>query len=104
MDWEVHEDSLRVDPNTIQVVLQGHDRESGGYWEIHVTPRAMHEHCGAKGHKDDELKRAFKEHRDKILNVAWRKYNAGQGERLRNRTLIQLDKEDFDTFREKPVS
>ena len=43
-------------------------------------------------------------HREKILSVAYQKYNAGQGEPGKDRTLIRLYKEDFDTFREKPVS
>ncbi len=103
MDWEIHEDSLHIDPHTIEVVLQGRDRKSDGFWEIRVELRAMQNQCGVKGSQADELKRAFEKHREKILSVAYQKYNAGQGEPGKDRTLIRLDDEDFDTFREKPA-
>lgn len=104
MDWEIHEDSLRIDRDTIEVVLQGRDGKSGDYWEIRVAAAAMEDRCGAEGQENPELRRAFKEYREKILNVAYQKHRAGQSRRLNDRILIPLDKEDFDTFREKPVS
>ena len=103
MDWEIHEDSLHIDTHTIEVVLQGRDRKSDGFWEIRVELATMQNRCGAKGSQPDELKRAFEKHREKILSVAYQKYNADQGEPGKDRILIRLYKEDFDTFRERPV-
>lgn len=91
MDWEVHDHSLRVDPHTIETIIQGRDPTSGDYWELRITLKAMRVRWGARGQKDQELKQTFEKNRNKILVAAFQKFKAGQIERLDDRVLIRLD-------------
>ncbi len=46
--------------------------------------------CDARGQTDDELLRAFKEHRAEIEDACRRKYAAGQVEDAPDRIIVRL--------------
>ncbi len=65
----------------VAVWLQGHDTDKENTdKEYHVDCRviatALTQHCGAGGLNNQELLRAFNEHRARIENTAQRKYAA----------------------------
>ncbi len=84
----------------VAVWLQGHDTDKENTdKEYHVDCRviatALTQHCGAGGLGNQELLRAFIEHRARIENTAQRKYAADRVERLKDRIVVWLDRWDF---------
>lgn len=84
-----------VDPTMIEVRLFGRDTESSDYVECRVTHKALIERCGARGQTDDELLRAFNEHRAEIEDACRRKYAAGQVEHAPDRIVVRLRSADL---------
>ncbi len=84
-----------VDPTTIEVRLFGRDTETRDYVECRVTHKALMEHCGACGETDQELLRAFEEHRTQIEDACRRKYAAGRVEDLEDRIVVRLGSADL---------
>ena len=97
MTLEFFSDTPRgVEARTICLPLQGQDTNTGRYVECRVTHNALMEHCGARGQTDLELMRAFNQHREKIEEVARRKYNDGPVEGAPDgRAIFYLDVGDF---------
>lgn len=79
-----------VDPTTIEVRLFGRDTETSDYVECRVSHKALIERCGARGQTDDELLRAFNEHRAEIEDACRRKFAAGQVEHAPDRIIVRL--------------
>ncbi len=79
-----------VDSATVTLWLQGQDTETKRYVDCRLTAKALMDHCGARGQTDDELLRAFNEHRAEIENACRRKYAAGQVEHAPDRIIVRL--------------
>ena len=84
-----------VKESPLAVWLQGRDTDTGDNVDCCVISTALTRHCGARGLTNQELLRAFNEHRARIENTAQRKYAAGQVERLQDRIVVWLDRGDF---------
>ncbi len=79
----------------LAVWLQGVDTDTGGNVDCRVISTVLTQHCGAGGVTNQDLLRAFNEHRARIENMAQRKYDAGQVERLNDRIVVWLHSADF---------
>ncbi len=60
----------------LAVWLQGRDTDTGDTVDCRVIATVLTQHCGAGGLGNQELLRAFNEHRARIENTAQRKYAA----------------------------
>ena len=63
--------------------------------DCRVISTVLTQHCGAGGLENQELLRAFDEHRARIENMAQRKYAAGEVERVNGRVVVWLHSADF---------
>ena len=79
----------------LAVWLQGRDSGTGAYVDCRVISTVLTQHCGAGGLENQELLRAFNEHRARIENMAQHKYAAGEVERLNGRIVVWLHSADF---------
>ncbi len=84
-----------VDSATVTLWLQGQDTETKRYVDCHLTAKALMDHCGARGQTDDELLRAFEDHRTQIEDACRRKYAAGRVEDLEDRIVVRLESADL---------
>jgi hypothetical protein len=75
----------------LDVWLQGRDTDTGDNVDCRVNYLVLTQHFGAGGVTNQELLRAFNEHRAKIENIAQRKYAAGNVERLSDRIVVWVD-------------
>ena len=83
-----------------QGIMRWFGVDNGRYVECRVTGSALTKRCGARGITDVELRRAFKENREKIEAVAKSKYAAGKvtserDSREQTRIIIVLDIADL---------
>ena len=79
----------------LAVWLQCRDSGTGAYVDCRVISTVLTQHCGAGGLENQELLRAFNEHRARIENTAQRKYAADRVERLKDRIVVWLGRGDF---------
>ena len=79
----------------LAVWLQCRDSGTGAYVDCRVISTVLTQHCGAGGLENQELLRAFNEHRARIENMAQHKYAAGEVERLNDRIVVWLHSADF---------
>ncbi len=75
----------------LAVWLQGRDTDTGANVDCRVIAKSLTRHCGAVGLENQELLRAFNEHRARIEKLAQREYAAGKVERLNDRNVVWLD-------------
>ncbi len=79
----------------LAVWLQCRDTNTKANVDCRVIATGLTQHCGAEGLNNQELLRAFNEHRARIENTAQRKYAADRVERLIDRIVVWLDRGDF---------
>ncbi len=79
----------------LAVWLQGRDTDTGANVDCRVISTVLTQHCGAGGLENQELLRAFNEHRARIEKLAQREYAAGKVERLNDRIVVWLHSADF---------
>ena len=79
----------------LAVWVQGRDTDTGANVDCRVISTVLTQHCGAGGLENQELLRAFDEHRARIENMAQRKYAAGEVERVNGRIVVWLHSADF---------
>ncbi len=80
----------------LAVWLQCRDTDTrGANVDCRVISTVLTQHCGAGGLENQELLRAFDEHRARIENMAQRKYAAGEVERVNGRIVVWLHSADF---------
>jgi len=79
----------------LAVWLQCRDTDTRDYVDCRVISTVLTQHCGAGGLENQELLRAFDEHRARIENMAQRKYAAGEVERVNDRIVVWLHSADF---------
>ncbi len=79
----------------LAVWLQCRDTDTGDNVDCRVIFTVLTQHCGAGGLENQELLRAFNEHRARIEKMAQHKYAAGQVERVNGRIVVWLHSADF---------
>ncbi len=79
----------------LAVWLQCRDTDTGDTVDCRVISTVLTQHCGAGGLENQELLRAFNEHRARIEKMAQHKYAAGQVERVNGRIVVWLHSADF---------
>ena len=79
----------------LAVWLQCCDTDTRDNLDCRVISTVLTQHCGAGGLENQELLRAFNEHRARIENMAQRKYAAGEVERVNDRIVVWLHSADF---------
>ena len=79
----------------LAVWLQCRDTDTGANVDCRVISTVLTQHCGAGGLENQELLRAFNEHRARIENMAQHKYAAGEVERLNDRIVVWLHSAEF---------
>ncbi len=84
-----------VKESPLAVWLQCRDTDTGDNVDCRVISTVLTQHCGAGRLENQELLRAFDEHRARIENMAQRKYAAGEVERVNGRIVVWLHSADF---------
>ncbi len=84
-----------VKKTPLAVWLRCRDTDTGDNVDCRVISTVLTQHCGAGWLENQELLRAFKEHRARIENMAQRKYAAGEVERVNGRIVVWLHSADF---------
>ncbi len=84
-----------VKKTPLAVWLQCRDTDTGDNVDCRVISTVLTQHCGAGWLENQELLRAFNEHRATIENMAQHKYAAGQVERVNGRIVVWLHSADF---------
>ena len=82
-------------PLAVWLQCRDTDTRGGANVDCRVISTVLTQHCGAGGLENQELLRAFDEHRARIENMAQRQYAAGEVERVNGRIVVWLHSTDF---------